>query len=244
MPQTPSAPQTATAQPSGQAPAQRPTLGQQAVQAMPHPAEEKWREIWSLQPSTLLVLLKDPGASVFLKAKICQRLAEVGGKEAVAAVAALLENPQLSTYARFTLEAVPDPSADAALREAARKLQGTLLAGVLNSIGVRRDAAAVPLLAQRLQDSDATVAQAAAAALGQIGTEQAARSLMDALQRRRAELRPALHDAALVCGERLEKAGRASQARTLYEAVLGDQPAPAVASVIDRRLGELRPKAG
>ncbi|HXG35161.1 MAG TPA: HEAT repeat domain-containing protein [Bryobacteraceae bacterium] len=243
MQETRPAAQTAP-QPAAQAPAQRPTLGQQAAQAMPHPAQEKWREIWRLQPSTLLVLLKDPGASVFLKAKICQRLAEIGSREAVPAVAPLLEDPQLSTYARFTLEVLPDSSADAALRDAARKLQGPLLAGVLNSIGVRRDAAAVPLLAQRLEDSDAAVAQAAAAALGSIGTEPAARSLMEALRRRRAEIRSALHDAALVCGERLEKAGRTAQALALYEAVRGDEPAPPVANVIARRIADSRGKGG
>lgn len=244
MQETRPAPQTAAPQSSGPAPGQRPTLGQQAAQAMPHPAQEKWRELWSLQPSSLLVLLKDPGASVFLKAKICQRLAEIGSKEAVPAVAPLLEDPQLSTYARFALEALPDPSADAALREAARKLQGTLLVGVLNSIGVRRDAAAVPMLSQRLDDPDAAVAQAAAAALGRIGSEQAARSLGEALRRRRGEIRPALHDAVLVCGERLEKAGRGTQALVLYEAVRGDDPSPAVATAIARRMADLRTKGG
>jgi len=218
------------------------TLGQQAARGLPDPAQEKWREIWNLEPATLLVLLKDPKASLFLKAKICQRLAAIGTKEAVPVLAGLLSDPLLSHYARFALEPIPDPAADRALQDAAQKLEGPLLAGVLNSIGVRRDAAALPLLARRLDAPEPETARAAAAALGRIGGAQAAESLLAALRRRRADIRSVLHDACLVCGESLEAQPEAALA--LYEAVRRDQPAPVVAEVAAARIRERAQREG
>src|SRR5690349_7113621 len=61
-------------------------------------------QIMALPVSKLVAVLEDPGASVYAKAKACQRLAVVGDKTAVPALAALLPNPQLSHYARIALE--------------------------------------------------------------------------------------------------------------------------------------------
>ena len=52
----------------------------------------------------------------------------------------------MNLYARFGLEGIPDPAVDEALREAATKLQGRQLVGVIDSIGQRKDAKAVDLL--------------------------------------------------------------------------------------------------
>ena len=59
--------------------------------------------------------------------------------------------------------------------------QGAALVGVIGSIGVRRDPQAVPALVKRLGDSDPEVAQAAARALGKIGTLDAVEALEKAL---------------------------------------------------------------
>ena len=82
----------------------------------------------------------------------------------------LLCNEHLSTYARYGLEPIADPSADDALRAALPKLKGNQLIGVINSIGKRRDAKAGPALAKMMYGADGDVARAAAAALGSIGT--------------------------------------------------------------------------
>jgi HEAT repeat protein len=125
-------------------------------------------EIMALDSPRLIEILRDPGASTFAKAKACQRLAVVGHMAAVPALAALLTDPRLSHYARFGLEPIPNPSVDAALRGALEKVQGKLLVGVINSIGVRRDPEAIPELGKLLTSSDSEVAQAAAAALARI----------------------------------------------------------------------------
>jgi hypothetical protein len=77
------------------------------------------------------------------KAIACKQLAVYGDKEAVPALAPLLSDANLASWARIALEVIPGPAADEALRAAAGKLQGKLLVGVINSIGVRRDPKAV-----------------------------------------------------------------------------------------------------
>src|SRR5438876_5805450 len=103
------------------------------------------------------------------KAVPCKQLVVYGTKDAVPVLADLLPDPELSSWARIALEAIPDPAADEALRQAVPRVQGKLLIGVINSIGHRRDPKAVRLLVKKLQDADAGVASAAAVALGHIG---------------------------------------------------------------------------
>jgi hypothetical protein len=111
------------------------------------------------------------------KAIPCKILAIYGGKEAVPALAALLPDPELSSWARIALEAIPGPEADAALRNALGKVRGRQLIGVVNSLGVRRDAKAVDALVDVMRQEDVEVASAAACALGHIGGDPAAKAL-------------------------------------------------------------------
>ncbi len=126
-------------------------------------AQNNAKEITGRKQAELIEILKSPKATEFEKAKACQRLAVVGTKDAVPALAALLPDERLNCYARSGLEGIADPAADEALREAAAKLHGRQLVGVLISIGQRRDAKAVDLLGKLLTDKDETVASAAAA---------------------------------------------------------------------------------
>ena len=125
-------------------------------------------QVMSLPAASLVALLQDPGASMYARAKACQRLAVVGGRNAVPALAALLNSPQLSFYARTALETLPDRAADDALRAGLEKVQGKLLAGVINSIGKRRDTSALGALEKLRHHSDADVAGSANAALARI----------------------------------------------------------------------------
>ena len=79
----------------------------------------------------------------------CKRLAIDGSNAAVPCSPrrSLLHDPDLASWAQRRLEAIPGAEADRALRTEAGLLQGKLLIGTLNSIGVRRDAAAVDMLA-------------------------------------------------------------------------------------------------
>ena len=98
----------------------------------------------------------------------CIELGRVGTQAAVAPLAALLADEKLAHMARYALETIPHPSVDEALRAALGRLQGRLLTGVIQSVGVRRDAQAVPALAKHLGATDPEVAAAAAVALGRV----------------------------------------------------------------------------
>ena len=102
-----------------------------------------------------LIALLQSDAAPADKALACKNLAIHGSANAVPELAKLLPNEQLSSWARIALEAIPDSAADAALRDATQSLQGKLLVGTINSIGVREDAEATDLLAAKLIDEDA-----------------------------------------------------------------------------------------
>lgn len=137
----------------------------------PYMTDDKYgtaAQIMALPAAKLAAILTDAGASPYAKAKACMRLAVVGGRSAVPALAALLPDPQLSHYARFALEPNPDPAASEALRAALGKVKGKLLIGVVNSIGQRKDAKAIEALGKLRQDEDVEVVQAVDAALARI----------------------------------------------------------------------------
>jgi HEAT repeat protein len=154
------------------------------------------------------------------KAITCKRLAVYGTKDAVPALAALLADEQLASWARIALEAIPDSAADVALRESLGKLHGKLLVGAINSIGVRRDAKATELLITRLKNADAEVASAAAVALGRIGTEEAAEALKQSLTSNFPEVRSAVAESCILCAETFQDNKKLfKSALSLYTAV-------------------------
>jgi HEAT repeat protein len=153
------------------------------------------------------------------KAIACKKLAIYGSKNAVPALAPLLADPQLASWARIALEAIPGSAADDALREAMTKLQGRLLVGTINSIAVRRDPKAVSGLLTRLQDADPEVASAAARALGHIGGAKSAKALTVALSASPKPIRPAVAEGCVLCAEQFLKDGNRSAAIKLYDSV-------------------------
>lgn len=164
----------------------------------------------------LLAILQNADAPLFDKAKACQALAVVGTKDAIPVLAGLLSHPELAHYARFGLEPMPNPAVDDVLRDAAGKLQGKLLAGVFCSIGTRRDAKAVDLLAAKLGDADPIVAEAAAKALGRIATPEAIVALQKTLTGSK-ELRPVVAGACLTAADILLKQGDKAGSAALYD---------------------------
>jgi hypothetical protein len=180
------------------------------------PPEFQEGAISTMDAPALIRILGDSGSTEFHKAKACQRIGELGAKEAVPALAALLADDHLSVYARYGLEPIADPSADEALRAALPKLKGDQLIGVVNSIAKRRDAQARPALTRMMYAKDASVACAAAAALGSIGGTPSATELQNALRKTSGATRMAAADAALVCAERLLEEGKREQALSLY----------------------------
>lgn len=153
------------------------------------------------------------------KAMACKRLAIEGSKDAVPALAPLLKNPELNSWARIALEVIPDPSADEALRSSLPSLDSPLVIGVINSIGVRRDAQAVDALAEYLTSSDLAVVSSAAASLGKIGTDAAIDRLSPLLDHESQEVRSAVAEGCVYCAERLMADGNGAGAAALYDRI-------------------------
>lgn len=153
------------------------------------------------------------------KAIPCKLLAVYGSKDAVPALAPLLADKELASWARTALEAIPDPAADEALREALGKLEGRLLIGTINSIAVRRDPKAVEGLVKCLKDKDNEVASAAAVALGRIGGDKAATVLQETVKEGPAALKSAAAQGCVLCAEKCLAAGDQAEAVKLYDLV-------------------------
>jgi len=166
----------------------------------------------------LIGILKSE-ATLQQKARACQQLTLVGGRDAVPALAGLLGHKELGDYARFGLHPIDDPSVDDALRAAMGKLEGRTLVGVVNSIGVRRDAKAVKGLQGLAADPAKGAAPEALMALGMVATGEAITTLRAALADGSPALRTAAADAALVAAEHLLDAKRNVEAVGLYDTV-------------------------
>jgi len=148
---------------------------------------------------------------------VCRQLSLIGTAKCVPAVAALLGDEKLSHMARFALERIPDAAAVAAMRDALPNVSGKVKIGVINSLGVRRDAESVSALAGLLGDGDVQIAAAAAGAIGAIGNGDAAKALagFDAPE----ALVLAVADAQLACAEQLLADGKKLDAVKIYTAL-------------------------
>jgi HEAT repeat protein len=188
--------------------------------------------------SALAVLASN--ASLQEKARACQELGDFGGPSAVPALASLLDQEHLADYARSGLEGIQDPSAGKALRQALERLNGRFLAGAVNSLGVRREVAAVPDLEKLALDPKRSVAAEALASLGMIGTTEAAKTIQTVLTGGPADLRePAAH-AAFTAAAQLAKDGDRAAARKLLESVIRALPPGHLTKVAQAQLAGLR----
>lgn len=159
------------------------------------------------------------------KAAACRALAVIGDKDAVPPLVELLASEELNHMARYALETIPGREVDEALREALGRLKGLPLVGVIGSIGVRRDPLAVVRLAQKLNDSNAEVAQASARALGRIGTQGAAKTLREAVERAPEANKLSIYEGLLRCAESLAGQRQSKDAIEIYDYLRG-LPAP------------------
>jgi HEAT repeat protein len=151
--------------------------------------------------------------SIVAKEYACSKLRLIGSAESAPALAALLGDKDFAHAARDALEAMPCPEAVQAIRAALPKLAGLQKVGAIQALGTRRDAASVPALARLLADQDPQIAAAAAAALGEIGTLEAADVLRKVLPNVPAA------DALLACAERLAANGQQAEAKAIYAAL-------------------------
>jgi HEAT repeat protein len=117
------------------------------------------------------------------------------------------------------MEPIDDPAVDTAFRAALRELKGRLLAGVITSIGTRRDIKAVPALKQLLKDPDSNVQTQILSALGTIATPEAIQTIRAILTEGPQNLRTPAADACLKAADQLASTNQIRPALVLYDTV-------------------------
>ena len=117
-----------------------------------------------------------------LKEWFVLQIERIGKAESVPALTKLFsaDDKHLRDYARRALEKNPDPSAsDALLKELVSATESSWKIGLINSLGERKDVAAIPAIIKALNDSDPKVATAAVTALTHTATPTGIQALTD-----------------------------------------------------------------
>ena len=148
---------------------------------------------------------------------VCRQLSIVGTAKEVPALAPLLLDKELSDIARYALERTPEEAALKAMRDALGKADPGQKIGIVNSLGMREDKAAVGALLPLLKGTDVPIAMAAAGALGKIGGPEAVQALADVRGRADDKLKAVVTDAYLLCADRLLAQNKQADAATIYQ---------------------------
>ncbi len=148
---------------------------------------------------------------------VCGQLSLVAGDAQVPVLAGLLGDKDLSMAARSALQRIPGDAPLAAMRSALAKAKGPAKAGLISSLGERRDPKAVDAIAPSLTADDPLAAGAAIDALGKIGGTQATDALWAARAKVPAKLQRWLGDALLRCANGLLADGKTDRAAPIFQ---------------------------
>ena len=170
-----------------------------------------------LQLEQRLAAVLATDAPLAAKQFVCRKLALIGSEASVPALAPLLTAPRLSHMARYALERIPGPTVDRVLLTALAKADDRLKPGLIDSLGSREYAEAVPQLGILLHADDAAVAAAAAQALGKIASPHAARMLGEFRAAAPASLKDLVTDAWVTAAEHLAKRGSPGEAEEIFD---------------------------
>ena len=193
--------------------------------------QQKWQDICfqagapgneAVRAEACKLMAEKLGADLPAPARIwlLEQLRYIGREECVGAVAPWLDDKDVHVRdaARRALAKNPSPEALAKLRaKLANAADARFKAGLINVLGDRGDEAAVPALAQELSNRESLVAEAAARALGKIGSAEAAQALGAARAKARGDLRRRISDSCLLCADKLLKEGKAQDAAAIYK---------------------------
>ncbi len=172
----------------------------------------------------LLGILKGK-ATLDAKQFVCRQLSIFATEAAVPTLAGMLGAKETSDMARYALERIPGEAVDKALLGALGAAKDNVKIGIVNSLGVRQCAAAVKALAPLAAGKDKAIGDAALAALGRIGGEQAVKALASVKKGLAPESNAAWADAYLLCADKLCAAGNTAGAVKLYEEILNGEKA-------------------
>lgn len=150
------------------------------------------------------------------KEAVCRELSVMGSERSVPVLARLLAQPPMAEMARYALDRIGGPAADAALLDALANAGGNTRIGIVNTLGRHRARTAVEQLKSMLGSTDAALAAAAADALASIADAPAQAALSAALDKGPAQQRFFLAGALLRCAERLAETNDRPGALAIY----------------------------
>jgi HEAT repeat protein len=183
-------------------------------------------------------------ASPESKRLACQQLVLIGTDSSLPAIATLLKNSNTVETACLALGRRPSAKANEMLRQALTGLQGTARVQVINALGDRQDAQAVPRLSDLARDSDGSVAAAAVTALGKIADKPSLQAIAALRKEGKPELERAVTEASLRGAEKLAAGGDRPGAAAIYEELLQPPQAIHVRRGALRALFQLDPDGG
>ena len=149
----------------------------------------------------------------------CRQLYIIGSEKQAPALAPLLRDERLADAARYALENVPGETVDSVFLDALAETSGMVKVGIIHSLRMRRCQAALQPLAACMRAPDLEVAKAAASALGELGTREAARELMLVMLEEVEGLHKTVVDAYLAVAWAELKRGETESARDMFRAV-------------------------
>jgi HEAT repeat protein len=173
-----------------------------------------------------LVQLLAPSSTFEARRFACKQLGIIGSKAALPVLGGLLRSEETVSIACLALTTYPPGKADETLRAALGAAPKTARVQIITTLGDRRDADSVELLARLASDADHAVAEAAIAALGKIGDKAAWTAITGLRQTVAPALRPALTEATVCCAAGLADSGDSKRAIAAYqELLIPSQPA-------------------
>lgn len=168
--------------------------------------------------AALLKVIQSSATSDVDRANAFEKIGDLAGDEAVEPLASYLRDPKWSHYARFALQKMPGESITAALVKSLDPLPVDLKVGVIVTIGRRHDPTAIEPLTKLLGDAESSVVDAAAIALGTVGTRESTAVLSEAFRAANdSARRVSLGSALLLAGQRLVKTGHADEAVVVFD---------------------------
>jgi HEAT repeat protein len=187
-------------------------LSEAVAKAQGSPAETR-----AIEQKFIAFLKSDatPGGKDF----ICKQLSVMGSEASVPVLTAMLADPKTADLGRYALERIPGQDVDRALREALSKSGDLTRIGIINTLGVRRDANSVPTLRPLALGSQPALASAALFALAKIADPAALAVLSEAQSKTKGTLHADAAEAYLQAGNRLTERGRAASAVPIFKAL-------------------------
>ena len=175
-----------------------------------------------------LIRLLEPNATFEARRFACKQLGIIGSKSALPSLAKLLKDDETVGIACLALTTYPAGAADPSLREGLKWVSGTSRIQILNALGDRRDPKSFNIFTHMANDEDEAIAEAAIAALGKLGTADAAEAIAGLRKKPGPGLNQVLAEAALRCADRLQSEGDSRNAKAIYNDLLGTSNSTAV----------------